>query len=214
MAHNPCNKTIRLLLAVCYANTYSGITLSTIANSHWQQFHRYRCDLTAGNSVLLTASIVPHSWPLSGGVVWRSRCGVPLWGEVRRVCAAEMSTMTPDTWAENSKVSNGKIRCVKQTEILTHVPHVNGWFPAVYRAARVKISICFTNRNYRSKLSNFSAHVSGASNSVMGPAARLPPFTGAQEANSALLTPWPTACQTGPPRSMPAMRSSRRQPPG
>ena len=33
---------------------------------------------------------------------------------------------------KNSKVSNGWIRYVKQTEILTHATHVNGWEPAVY----------------------------------------------------------------------------------
>ena len=31
-----------------------------------------------------------------------------------------------------SKVSNRYIRYVKQTEILTHATHVNGWEPAVY----------------------------------------------------------------------------------
>ena len=44
---------------------------------------------------------------------------------------------------------------MKQTEILTHATHVNGWFPAVYNFRSF--------RSNRSKLSKFSAHVYGIS---------------------------------------------------
>ena len=33
---------------------------------------------------------------------------------------------------KNSKVLNGSIRYEKQTKVLTHATHVNGWFPAVH----------------------------------------------------------------------------------
>ena len=36
----------------------------------------------------------------------------------------------------------------KKTEVLTHATDVNGWFPAVYMIASVKISVCFTYRIY------------------------------------------------------------------
>ena len=51
---------------------------------------------------------------------------------------------------KNSKVSNGYIRYVKQTEILTHAAHVNGWEPAVY--------MCCMSQNFRLfHVSNLSA---------------------------------------------------------
>ena len=48
----------------------------------------------------------------------------------------------------------------KQTEILTHVTHVNGWAPAVYMSYMSQNFRLFLVLTIRSKLSNFSAHVS------------------------------------------------------
>ena len=51
---------------------------------------------------------------------------------------------------------------MKQTEILTHVTHVNGWFPAVYHELHEsKFPYVSRIEFIRSKLSNFSAHVYG-----------------------------------------------------
>ena len=49
-------------------------------------------------------------------------------------------------------------------EILTHATHVNGWEPAVYMSCMSQ-NFHFVSRTefIRSKLSNFSAHVSGVS---------------------------------------------------
>ena len=73
------------------------------------------------------------------------------------------------------KFRTDKFRYVKQTEILTHATHVNGWFPAVYPCNSCKWLVPsrlhelheskfpFVSRIefIRSKLSNFSAHVYG-----------------------------------------------------
>ena len=48
-----------------------------------------------------------------------------------------------------------------QTKVLTRVTHVNGWEPVVYIVTRVKLSFVSRIEFIRSKLSNFSAHVSG-----------------------------------------------------
>ena len=54
---------------------------------------------------------------------------------------------------------------MKQTEILTHATHVNGWFLAVYMSC---MSHNFRFIEFiRSKLSNFSAHVSRVNASHM-----------------------------------------------
>ena len=37
---------------------------------------------------------------------------------------------------------------MKQTEILTHATHVNGWFPAVYMSCMSQNFVCFTYRIY------------------------------------------------------------------
>ena len=52
---------------------------------------------------------------------------------------------------------------VKQMEVLTRVSHVNGWFPAVYLKDIHVSKLQFVSRIefIRSKLSHFSAHVSG-----------------------------------------------------
>ena len=60
----------------------------------------------------------------------------------------------------NSKVSDGWILYLKQTKMLTHAIHVNGWEPTVSMSAWVKISVCFTFQIYPSKISNFYVHVS------------------------------------------------------
>ena len=53
---------------------------------------------------------------------------------------------------------------MKQTEILTHATHVNGWFPAVlHELHESKFPFVSLIEFIRSKLSNFSAHVSGVS---------------------------------------------------
>ena len=54
------------------------------------------------------------------------------------------------------------MRCVKQTEVLTIVPHVNGWFPAVYMSSMNQNFLFASHIEFiRSKLSISSAHVSG-----------------------------------------------------
>ena len=79
--------------------------------------------------------------------------GVRLFTPAARVCSA------PEFWCfgsqrpriheqKNSKVSNGLIRYVKQTEILTHATYVNGCFQAFTWVARIKISVCLTYRIY------------------------------------------------------------------
>ena len=50
---------------------------------------------------------------------------------------------------------------MKQTEIFTHATHVNGWEPAVYELHEYKFPFVSRIEFIRSKLSNFSAHVSG-----------------------------------------------------
>ena len=53
---------------------------------------------------------------------------------------------------------------MKQTEILTHATHENGWFPAVlHELHESKFPFVSRIEFIRSKLSNFSAHVYGVS---------------------------------------------------
>ena len=64
----------------------------------------------------------------------------------------------------NSKVSNGQIRYVKQTEILAHATHVDGWEVGTNRLHELhesKFPFVSGIEFIRSKLSNFSAHVYG-----------------------------------------------------
>ena len=81
---------------------------------------------------------------------------------------------------------------MKQTEILTHATHVNGWFPSrLHELHESKFSVCFTYRIYTSKLSNFSAHVYGV-NEVNDVTKHIKYASGARttgkEATTALVT--------------------------
>ena len=67
----------------------------------------------------------------------------------------------PVTWAEKIVNFERKNSIVKQTEVLTRVTHVNGWFPSrlYVWVTRVKTFVCFTYRIFLSKRTIFSAHV-------------------------------------------------------
>ena len=79
---------------------------------------------------------------------------------------------------------------MKQTEILTHATHVNGWEPAVNMSyIRSCIRCNMSSIEFiRSKLSNFSAHVYGVSDEPLQSAAHAGKLLSGRDGLHRLLT--------------------------